>query len=221
MITMPTRTKLPKPQRLDKKGLMRNLDLTSNEKKDLTDQIAKLEITHQINTASTNIPTGEKVTQMMVIRICLKGKDLNPDLLHAIDEQLPMYVIFTIEDDEHNERLVINFKEPLIIERNNRKFVIKRTFESNQDETIYFEGKNLDDVYANLVRNVAKDELVSTTGSINIAQAVDITMEIEKLTKHADRLKKKMYSEKSMQKQMEAKRERNRILEQIVELKGK
>ena len=50
-------------------------------------------------------------------------------------------------------------------------------------------------------------------------ESVELTEQLEKLEKQAQRLKKQMYAEKSMRKQMEAKKVYQAVLKQIQELK--
>lgn len=143
----------------------------------------------------------------------LKGTVLNNDLLEAIDEQIGMYLIFIVND----EKLVVHYKEPLEIPRGNRKFIIKKRFETSDAQTIELYGATLDKVYKNLVRNTSND-LVKVQ---NIAKSIEVTEEIVKLTKKLERLKKKMYPENSMRKQIELKQEWKRVNEEIEALKCK
>ena len=219
MITFPERTRLAKPHRMDKKGLIRNMELSKKKKRDLTDQVLKIQITNQIDQNTTNIPSGRNVQQIMVMNIRLKGTEINRDLIASIDEQIGMYLTFIIETEDKKQHLIIHYKEPVSTIRNNKRFSIKNRFETEQDEIIEFNGVTLDEVYENLVRTVAADELIDTASN-DIGSSIEIQEEIDRLTKKADQLKKKMYSEKSMRKQIEAKNERQKILNQIQALKG-
>ena len=195
MITFPERTRLAKPHRMDKKGLIRNMELSPQQKRDLTDQVLKIQITNQIDQNTTNIPSGRNVQQIMVMNIRLKGTEINRDLIASIDEQIGMYLTFIIETEDKKQHLIIHYKEPVSTIRNNKRFSIKNRFETEQDEII-------------------------DTASNDIGSSIEIQEEIDRLTKKADQLKKKMYSEKSMRKQIEAKNERQKILNQIQALKG-
>lgn len=219
MIIFPERTRLAKPHRMDKKGLIRNMELSPQQKRDLTDQVLKIQITNQIDQNTTNIPSGRNVQQIMVMNIRLKGTEINRDLIASIDEQIGMYLAFIIETEYKKQHLIIHYKEPVSTIRNNKRFSIKKCFETEQDEIIEFNGATLDEVYENLVRTVAADELIDTASN-DIGSSIEIQEEINRLTKKADQLKKKMYSEKSMRKQIEAKNERQKILNQIQALKG-
>lgn len=237
MIKIPEVTKLEKPQRIDKKSLLENLTFSTTKtnkrgglnkswqstkmgQQGVLGQIQKIQITHQIDSNSINMPTGVKVKQIMVMHILLKDHEINPELLVIIDEQIGMYLIFIVEDKRGGQRLFINLKEPLTVPRNGKFYNVKKTFESRKGEELLFKGNNLDDVYENLIKDIWVDELTSTVPAISISEMVEINDEIAKIEKKAEQLKKKMFSEKSMQKQMEVKRERAEILGRIEELKG-
>lgn len=219
MIVFPERTRLLKPHRMDKKGLIRNMELSPQQKRDLIDQVLKIQITNQIDQNTTNIPSGRKVHQIMVMNVRLKGTEINRDLITSIDEQIGMYLAFIIETEDEKQHLILNYKEPVSTIRNNKRFSIKKCYETDRDEIIKFNGVTLDEVYENLVRTVAADELIDTSSN-DIGRTIEIQEEISILTKKADQLKKKMYKEKSMRKQLEAKNERQKILHQIQVLKG-
>ena len=218
MFTFPERTRLTKPTRMDKKGLLRNLDLNPQEKRDLTNQVQRIQITHQIDQSTTNILGGKTVQQIMVMNIQLKSTEINRDLLAAIDEQISMYLIFIIETGDDKCHLLINYKEPLATIKNKKRFSIKRSFESTDSQMIDFKGSSLDEVYENLVFKAAGKKLVALSAS-DIGKSIEKAKELEKLLKQAEQLKKKMFSEKSMRKQMEAKNERNKVLGKIESIK--
>ena len=69
-----------------------------------------------------------------------------------------------------------------------------------------------------LIKETGKDQLQSKLGD-NLKESVELTEQLEKLEKQAQRLKKQMYAEKSMRKQMEVKKTYQAVLKQIQELK--
>jgi len=214
MITFPSRTKLPKPQVIPKKNLLQNLEMSTAEKQDLTEQVQKIQITHVMDTKSTNIPAGHRVSQLAVMQIDLKGKVINKDLLKAIDERMSMYIVFLIISSDSDQSLLINYKEELSTVKNGKRFAIIRSFESAEAEEIELKGNTLDEVYENLVRAAAPDEItITSTG--DMGASIKKAEEIEQLTKKAELLKKKMFSEKSMRKQMEYRKAWKEVLSEI------
>ena len=224
MIRFPSYTALSKPHLLyrpHKKGnsdFFDSLNVSVKEKKDLREQIRAIQITHQIDTSTTNIPAGKKVKQIMVLEIELEQMDVSFTLLEQLDIRLGIYTAFVLKYPQGREELLIHYKEPLSQEKDGKHFKIVRRFQTNDDVSIDFEGNDLDDVYESLVKETGKKELQVLETS-NLRNSIELSDQLDKLEKKAQQLKKKMYSEKSMRKQMEIKREYQATLKEIEALK--
>lgn len=224
MIQFPDYTCLPTPHVLykpHKKGngdFFDNLALSIQEKKELRDQIKLIQITHQIDSQTTNIPLGNTVKQIMVLEIHLNQQEFTTSLLEKLDERLGLYTAFVLKFPLEKEELLIHYKEALAQEKDGRHFKIIRRFCTQEDCQIQFEGNDLDQVYEILIKETGEDQLQSKLGG-NLKESVELTKQLEKLEKQAQRLKKQMYTEKSMRKQMEVKKDYQAVLKQIQELK--
>ena len=224
MIRFPSYTALSKPHLLyrpHKKGnsdFFDSLNVSVKEKKELREQIRAIQITHQIDTSTTNIPAGKKVKQIMVLEIELEQMDVSLTLLEQLDIRLGIYTAFVLKYPQGREELLIHYKEPLSQEKDGKYFKIVRRFQTHDDVSIDFEGNDLDDVYESLVKETGKKEL-QVLESSNLRNSIELSDQLDKLEKKAQQLKKKMYSEKSMRKQMEIKREYQATLKEIEALK--
>ena len=224
MIQFPDYTCLPTPHvlyRPHKKGnrdFFDNLILSKQEKQELREQIQLIQITHQIDSQTTNIPEGKTVKQIMVLEIHLHQYQLATSLLEKLDERLGLYTAFVLKFPMDKEELLIHYKEVLAQEKDGRHFKIVRRFRTQEDCQIQFEGNDLDQVYEMLIKETGKDQLQSKLGG-NLKESVELTEQLEKLEKQAQRLKRQMYAEKSMRKQMEVKKDYQAVLKQIQELK--
>lgn len=224
MIQFPDYTCLPTPHvlyRPHKKGnrdFFDNLALTKQEKQELREQIQLIQITHQIDSQTTNIPAGNTVKQIMVLEIHLNQQEFRTSLLEKLDERLGLYTAFVLKFPMDKEELLIHYKKVLAQEKDGRHFKIVRRFRTQEDCQIQFEGNDLDQVYEKLIKETGKDQLQSKLGG-NLKESVELTEQLEKLEKQAQRLKKQMYTEKSMRKQMEVKKDYQAVLKQIQELK--
>ena len=224
MIQFPDYTCLPTPHvlyRPHKKGnrdFFDNLALTKQEKQELREQIQFIQITHQIDSQTTNIPAGNAVKQIMVLEIHLNQQDFTTSLLEKLDERLGLYTAFVLKFPMDKEELLIHYKKVLAQEKDGRHFKIVRRFRTQEDRQIQFEGNDLDQVYEKLIKETGKDQLQSKLGG-NLKESVELTEQLEKLEKQAQRLKKQMYTEKSMRKQMEVKKDYQAVLKKIQELK--
>ena len=212
MIQFPDYTCLPTPHvlyRPHKKGnrdFFDNLALSKQEKQELRDQIQLIQITHQIDLQTTNIPVGNIVKQILVLEIHLNHQEFTTSLLEKLDERLGLYTVFILKFPLGKEELLIHYKEALAQEKDGRHFKIVRCFRTQEDCQIQFEGNDLDQVYEMLIKETGKDQLQSKLGD-NLKESVELTEQLEKLEKQAQRLKKQMYTEKSMRKQMEVKKD--------------
>ena len=224
MIQFPDYTCLPTPHvlyRPHKKGnrdFFDNLILSKQEKQELREQIQLIQITHQIDSQTTNIPEGKTVKQIMVLEIHLHQYQLATSLLEKLDERLGLYTAFVLKFPMDKEELLIHYKEVLAQEKDGRHFKIVRRFRTQEDCQIQFDGNDLDQVYEKLIKETGKDQLQSKLGG-NLKESVELTEQLEKLEKQAQRLKRQMYAEKSMRKQMEVKKDYQAVLKQIQVLK--
>ena len=224
MIQFPDYTCLPTPHvlyRPHKKGnrdFFDNLALSKQEKQELREQIQLIQITHQIDSQTTNIPVGNIVKQIMVLEIHLNQQEFTTSLLEKLDERLGLYTVFVLKFPSEKGELLIHYKEALAQEKDGRHFKIIRRFRTQEDCRIKFEGNDLDQFYEKLIKETGKDHLQSKLGG-NLKESVELTEQLEKLEKQAQRLKRQMYAEKSMRKQMEVKKDYQAVLKQIQELK--
>lgn len=215
---LPTPHVLYKPHKKGNRDFFDNLALNKQEKQELRDQIQFIQITHQIDSQTTNISEGNTVKQIMVLEIHLNKQEFTTSLLEKMDERLGLYTVFILKFPLGKEELLIHYKEALAQEKDGRHFKIVRRFCTQEDCQIQFEGNDLDQVYEMLIKETGKDQLQSKLGG-NLKESVELTEQLEKLEKQAQRLKKQMYTEKSMRKQMEVKKDYQSVLKQIQELK--
>ena len=157
MIQFPDYTCLPTPHvlyRPPQKGnrdFFDNLALTKQEKQALRNQIRLIQVTHQIDSQTTNIPGGNIVKQIMVLEIHLNQQEFTTSLLEKLDERLGLYTVFVLKFPLGKEELLIHYKETLAQEKDGRHFKIVRRFCTQEDCQIQFEGDNLDQVYEMLI----------------------------------------------------------------------
>lgn len=215
---LPTPHVLYKPHKKGNRDFFDNLALTKQEKQELREQIQLIQITHQIDSQTTNIPGGNTIKQIMVLEIHLNQQEFTTSLLEKLDERLGLYTVFVLKFPSEKGELLIHYKEVLAQEKDGRHFKTVRRFRTQEDCQIQFKGNDLDQVYEKLIKETGKDHLQSKLGG-NLKESVELTEQLEKLEKQAQRLKRQMYAEKSMRKQMEVKKDYQAVLKQIQELK--
>ncbi|MGT2799852.1 DUF4391 domain-containing protein [Streptococcus marmotae] len=225
MITLPERTRLPQeqvvyePHKRGNSAFFDHLELSPKDRQELRRQIGKLSITHLIDTKTTNIPRGQLVEQLVVIRVSLLSTQLDKDLLKQLDMRLKFYPLFVLAYPDGREELLIHYKEALSREVDGRYFRIERTFTSQEELEVRFEGRSLDEVYACLVKDIGQEQLVAKK-SQNLKEVIEKSNQLAKLEKQASSLDKKMRQEKSTKKAMELRKAYKNLLLQIKEIKG-
>lgn len=208
-MVFPSSSQLPKPHVLYKPYQRGNGDffeqwcLSPNQKQLLRQAISSLVISHQLDSRSLNIPAGERVKQLFVIDVHANGADFDRGLLSLLDSCLAFYTIYRLMEEEEVMSYFITYKEPLSSPKNGHQFKIVRSFETEQLH-LSLAVSDMDQLYEGLVKSVGNEELVKTDG--DLAEVVLKTEHKQKLDKEIARLKKKMYAEKSMPKQIALKR---------------
>lgn len=195
-----------------------HLSLKGAEKERLRHQIASLRIIHQLDEKTTNIQAGQLVKQILVIEVLLSGNEIEKELLASLDSRMGMFAIFKIVPTQGKERFLIHYKEPSSNIKEGKLYKIIRSFDTESLNHLNYGVNNLDDFYNQLVKEVARDNLV-TDKVQDIKSAIDRDQEIKKLEKEAESHKKKMYAAKAMRQQMEYRRAYQQHLTTIETLK--
>ncbi|MDQ0221661.1 DUF4391 domain-containing protein [Streptococcus moroccensis] len=210
MIHLPQSSQLPKPYVLYKAHRKGNSDffdelaLSSKDKQELRRTVEQIVITHQLDPQTTNIPAGERVQQLFVIECLLKEGAFDHKLFERFDEHFAGYAMFCLRCPGYDSQHLIHYKEPLAKVKGNQKFKIIRRFLSKEPLKISLKGQNLDQFYSDLVKEVASEPLLPP--KTDIKEALAFSDALHALEKEAELLKKKMYREKSMRKQLDYKR---------------
>ncbi|HFI0115246.1 TPA: DUF4391 domain-containing protein [Streptococcus suis] len=200
-------TAIPKPKVLYKpyqkgnKDFLDNFGLSTADKKLLRQQIAQITATHQLDAKTLPIPAGKNVQQIIVLRIDLLSPQLDSYLLAELDTYLGFYTLFHLVFPDGSSQYVIHFKEKLTQSREGRNFKIVRSFQTDKPLALTYQERDLDQFYENLVKQAGEEELVG--GGASVKDRIEQTERLAALEKQAAQLKKKMFAEKAMRKQME------------------
>ncbi|MFW5460749.1 DUF4391 domain-containing protein [Streptococcus hyovaginalis] len=220
----PESSQLPQPHILykpNKKGnanFFDHLNLSTKEVNILRQEIAQLAISHQLDDKTINIPTGQKVKQIMIIQIFLAEDHLNLELLKALDERLGFYALFEIHAVSGEVSYVIHFKESREKVDDGRLFKVIKRFQTTTFPDIPFGATDLDDFYNKLSKTIGQDQL--EVSHQDVKSAIEVTDQIQKLEKKSQVLRKKMYAAKSMRQQMAYKKEYQELQLEIKTLKN-
>ena len=202
MLGLPKTTEFNR--RIPKAKFYENINITSSLKRLFVDQVKNVYWRNKIASTTTNLIEGKYVTEIEVFEINLNSLQVDIDLLNSIDNVIPYHILYILEYNGKYQAW-IGYKESTNIEKKISK--VDRYYHTNWlEETeliVKVEGLNLDDVYENLVRQIAGDKLQSDNSTKTLKQSVERDKEIETLQKQIGILQNKIRKEKQLNKQIE------------------
>ena len=224
MENFPAASRLPSPRPVYKPYLKGNSDffdqlgLAPADKQLLRQQIEGIYLTHQLDAKTLSIPAGKTVQQIIVLSIDLLTHHYASHLLAELDMRLGQYSLFILRFPDGHEELLIHFKEKLAQSREGRNFKIIRSFQTDKPLVLTYQERDLDQFYENLVKQVGEAELVK--GPSSVKDRIEQTKLLASLEKQANQLKKRMFAEKAMRKQMELQKAYKELQKEIEQLKN-
>ncbi|HFI0645850.1 TPA: DUF4391 domain-containing protein [Streptococcus suis] len=216
-------TQIPRPKVLYKpyqkgnKDFLDNFGLSTADKQLLRQQIGQITATHQLDAKTLPIPAGKTIQQIIVLRIDLLSQQLDPHLLAELDTYLGFYTLFHLVFPDGTSQYLIHYKEKLAQSREGRNFKIVRHFQTDKPLALTYQERDLDQFYENLVKQAGAEELVG--GGATIKDQIEQTERLAAMEKKAAQLKKKMFAEKAMRKQMELRKAYKALEEEIQQLR--
>ena len=202
MLGLPKATEFNR--RIPKVKFYENINITSSLKRLFVDHVKTIYWRNKIASTTTNLSAGKYVTEIEVFEVNLNSSQVDINLLKSIDSVIPYHILYILEYNEKYQAW-IRYKETTGIEKKISK--VDRYYHTNWcEETeliVKLEGLNLDDVYENLVRQIAGNKLQSDNSTKSLKQSIEREKEIETLQKQISILQNKIRKEKQLNKQIE------------------
>ena len=202
MLGLPKATEFNR--RIQKTKFYENINITPSLKRLFVDQVKNIYWRNKIAVTTTNLTDGKYVTEIEVFEINLNSSQVDIDLLKSIDNVIPYHILYILEYNGKYQAW-IGYKETTDIEKKISK--VDRYYHTDWIEESEFvvklEGLTLDDVYENLVRQIAGDKLQSDNSTESLKQSVERDKEIETLQKQINTIQGKIRKEKQLNKQIE------------------
>ena len=202
MLGLPKATEFNR--RIPKTKFYENINITHSLKRLFVEQIKNIYWRNKIALTTTNLTDGKYVTEIEVFEVNLNSSQVDIDLLKSIDSAIPYHILYILEYNGKYQAW-IGYKETTNIEKKISK--VDRYYHTDwmeeKDFVVKLEGLNLDDVYENLVRQIAGEKLQADNSTECLKQSVERDKEIEILQKQINRLQGKIRKEKQLNKQME------------------
>lgn len=217
MIGLPKTTEFNK--RIPKQKFYENMDISPALKKVFVEQVKIIYWRNKIATSTTNLATGNDVTELEVFEVRLNSPVLDDGLLRQIDREIPYHILFLLEY-QGKYQAWIGYKEAAA--SGNKAFKVNGYYHTEwltEDELpLKLEGLSVDAVYENFVRQIAGDKLKSETSGESLKESVARDEQKQALQKKIDTLKAKIRKEKQLNKQMQMNNELKKLKKEWEEI---
>lgn len=217
MIGLPKTTEFNK--RIPKQKFYENMDISPALKKVFVEQVKIIYWRNKIAASTTNLATGNDVTELEVFEVRLNSPVLDDGLLRQIDREIPYHILFLLEY-QGKYQAWIGYKEATA--SGNKAFKVNGYYHTEwlaEDElSLKLEGLSVDAVYENFVRQIAGDKLKSETSGESLKESVARDEQKQALQKQIDTLKAKIRKEKQLNKQMQMNNELKKLKKEWEEI---
>ena len=213
MLNLPSSTEFGR--RVPKQKFYEHLDVSPEVKRLFIDQIKLITWANKLSPQTMNLGAGQTVTEIEVFHIRLTGQELDKRTLELMDRQIPYHILFVLERPDGQMQLRISYKEAA--QSGDNAFRLRQSYATEfappENLTLPLDALDMDGLYASIVRTIAGDAFAAPEQPLE--QAVAQAQEKEKLQRQIAQLKAKMKKEKNLGKQMELRREINRLAERM------
>lgn len=210
MLNLPQSTAFGR--RIPKQKFYEHLEVNGKIKKIFVDQVRLITWANKLSPDTLNIAAGDTVQEVEVFHIKLTGEDLDHRVMTLMDKQIPYHILFLLERADGKFQLVVNYKEAS--QSRNNAFQLKKSYESpwipQEKLKISYTGLDMDAAYESIVRSIAGTALQAPEAG-TLQEVVAQTQERERIEKEIQKLKARMKKEKRLAKQMELRREMQRL----------
>ena len=209
MLGLPKSTEFNK--RIPKQKFYENLSVTPAMKTAFMEQIKIIYWRNKLAATTLNLAPGRIVTEIEVFEIRLTSPDLDEDILHLIDREIPYHILFLLEYDRKYQA-AMGYKEAA--SSGKAAFKVERYYRTewlSEDELpLHLEGLTIDAVYENFIRQIAGDQLIGSENT-TLKESVEQQKQREQIEKQIAALETKMKKEKQLNRKMELKAEIKRV----------
>lgn len=216
MITFPEYAKVGRI--VAKENFYGNIDTAT--KNLFQSEISRIIWEYKLAPNTINLP-AKKWPEIEVFRIVLKNSEIPEKVLKAIDSAIPYPILFLIEKGSI-EKAAICYKEQSLKDENSTRVDTYFYTEWNDErlQSIKIDGLSIDTVFSNFVRQIAGNKLTSVKKTNeeapkSIKEDVEALKEREKIMKQIAVLDRKIKVEPSLGKKQELAEERYKLKQML------
>lgn len=216
MLGLPKSTEFNK--RIPKQKFYENLDVSPALKRIFIDQVKVIYWRNKVASTTMNLAEGTSVKELEIFEIKLNSPELSEQLLRQIDKEIPYYILFLLNYDDKYQAW-IGYKEQA--QSGSSAFKVNKYYHTDwlsEDElSLKVEGLNMDAVYENYVRQIARETLAAADKQESLKDSVERDEKRAKLQAQLTKLEKQARAEKQPNKKFEMVKKIN-ILKQEMEV---
>lgn len=191
---------------IPKAKFMKLAGLTTTVRKEFQNNVDRLILANILRKDTVNINSGKNVNEIDIFEFLLKEKNVSDNLIREIDSAIPKHILFVFKYKDELQ-IAISYKEKSV---SGDKFKVLKIYRSEwqKEESVLLElnGLDLDAVFNGFIAQVSNGKIEINENS-EIKQAVEKSVEIERLERQIEQLKNKIRKETQFNKQIELKNE--------------
>ena len=212
MLGLPKSTEFNR--RIPKQKFYENLTISPALKRSFVKQIKVVWWRSKIAAATTNLATGETVTEIEVFEVCLSAPQLDEVVLRQIDKEIPYHILFLLEYEGRYQAWTA-YKEAAGSGTN--AFKVGTYYHTDwMEETalpLRLDGLTTDQVYENFVRQISGDAFAGSGETLK--ESVERDEHRKELQKQIAALQVKVHRERQLNKQVQLNAELNRLRKEL------
>ena len=186
MLGLPSTTEVDK--RIPKEAFYRNLKMSAALRASFADDIDRIVVRNSIKSSTTNVPSGERVAEIMVLEVSLKRRQVPAEALRAIAAQNPHKLLFACTYQGECALAVL------------LKSLVVGDWQPLDGASIHQRADSIDAVWDSMASQIAYDDVGSESQTVeqrfaNDAKLAAMKEELAKL--EARRKKEKQFAKKN------------------------
>lgn len=202
---------------IPKAKFMKLAGLSTAVRKEFQNNVDRLILANILRKDTVNINPGKNVNEIDVFEILLNEKIISDKLIQEIDSSIPKHILYVFKF-KNELQFAISYKEK---QASGDKYRVVRIYRSswiNIDEaSLELNGLELDTVFNNFISQISNGK-IEINENIEISEAVEKSVEIERLERQIEQLKSKIRKEVQFNKQIELKNDLKILINKLKQL---
>lgn len=157
MLGLPSTTEIAKGGRIPKEAFYRNLALPAKVKESFVADVEGFRMANTVKASTANLPEGADVKEIAVLRVGLKGDDIDSAVLDEIAKANPRKIVFACMQPDGTARLSV---------RIGGKIVSTPDWKPEGEWRLRPEGANLDEAWEAIQSQIAFGDIGSASTSV-------------------------------------------------------